>query len=120
MTFDVPLNLGHTIGHALEVHGNYHRHLHGEAVALGLVEELRASVALGITPREILDEAKALLERLGLPTTVERATLHAAFRWVASDKKRRGDSLLLPTVTKRGHATLTHVSMDAYRRALGI
>ena len=116
----VLLNLGHTIGHALEVHGNYHRHLHGEAVALGLVEELRASVALGITPREILDEAKALLERLGLPTTVERATLHAAFRWVASDKKRRGDSLLLPTVTKRGHATLTHVSMDAYRRALGI
>lgn len=116
----VLLNLGHTIGHALEAHGNYHRYLHGEAVALGLVEELRASVALGVTPKEIFEEAKALLEHLGLPTKVERATLLAAFRWVASDKKRRGDALVLPTVTGRGHATLTHVSMDAYRRALGI
>lgn len=114
------LNLGHTIGHALEAHGHYHRYLHGEAVALGLVEELRASVALGITPKELHDEAKTLLARLGLPTEVDRATLAAAFRWVASDKKRRGDSLVLPTVTWRGHATLTHVSMDAFRRALGI
>lgn len=114
------LNLGHTIGHALEAQGNYHRFLHGEAVALGLVEELRASVALGITPKEIFEEASALLEHLGLPTKIDRPTLSAAFRWVAGDKKRRGDSLTLPTVTRRGHATLTHVSMDAFRRALAV
>ena len=114
------LNLGHTVGHALEAQGNYQRFLHGEAVALGLVEELRASVALGITPDEILEETISLLEHLGLPTKVDRPTLSAAFRWVAGDKKRRGDSLILPTVTGRGHATLTHVSMDAFRRALAV
>ena len=44
------LNLGHTVGHALEAHGGYARWLHGEAVALGTVAEMRATAALGWTP----------------------------------------------------------------------
>ena len=31
------LNLGHTIGHALEAATGYTRYVHGEAVAIGLV-----------------------------------------------------------------------------------
>src|SRR5581483_9972346 len=41
------LNLGHTVGHALEAHGGYAALLHGEAVALGLIAEMSAAAALG-------------------------------------------------------------------------
>src|SRR5207248_1585100 len=60
------LNLGHTIGHALEAHGGYARWLHGEAVAIGTVAELRAAAALGWTPKELADRTKELLAALGL------------------------------------------------------
>ena len=44
------LNLGHTVGHALEAFGGYSRWLHGEAVAIGTVLEIAAAERLGFTP----------------------------------------------------------------------
>lgn len=52
------LNLGHTIGHALESAGRYAQLLHGEAVAWGLRSALRLS---GIGPD---DAAMRLVDRL--------------------------------------------------------
>jgi shikimate kinase/3-dehydroquinate synthase len=49
------LNLGHTLGHALETHGGYTRLLHGEAVAVGTVLELAATERLGFTPAGLAD-----------------------------------------------------------------
>src|SRR5690606_4199535 len=62
------LNLGHTIGHALEAHGEYSRLTHGEAVSLGMVAALRLGERLGETPRALTDRVVALLTRLGLPS----------------------------------------------------
>jgi 3-dehydroquinate synthase len=43
------LNLGHTIGHALEAETQYKHFLHGEAVAWGMVAAAMISVGLQIT-----------------------------------------------------------------------
>ena len=59
------LNLGHTVGHALEAHGGYARWLHGEAVALGHVAEMRATARLGWTPAALRRPRAALLRRPG-------------------------------------------------------
>ena len=62
------LNLGHTVGHAIEVASDYAAYRHGEAVGVGLLAALRLSDA-----PELRDEVEALLTRLGLPTAVEAA-----------------------------------------------
>ncbi|MGK4003792.1 3-dehydroquinate synthase [Sorangium sp. So ce1036] len=87
------LNLGHTLGHALEAEGGFVRLAHGEAVSLGMVAMLRVGCALGVTDRAAADRVVRLLARLGLPTRIEDEPVSAALRYLSLDKKRRGSSV---------------------------
>ena len=60
------LNLGHTVGHALELDSAFALP-HGHAVAIGMVAEARIGEALGITARGTADEIRALIRAFGLP-----------------------------------------------------
>ncbi len=64
------LNLGHTLGHAIEQAGGFRAWTHGEAVAIGLAAACRASTRLGRLPRESCRRVVSLLARMGLPTSV--------------------------------------------------
>jgi shikimate kinase/3-dehydroquinate synthase len=112
------LNLGHTVGHALEAAGGYASHLHGEGVAIGTVLELEATERMGLTPAGTAERAEALLARLGLPTRVPREELHAAWPFVQSDKKRAGTTVKLPVVTGAGEARVVSVEIERLRAAL--
>jgi shikimate kinase/3-dehydroquinate synthase len=111
------LNLGHTIGHALEAHGAYTKHLHGEAVAIGTVLELKLAAALDLTSADLSTRAAELLTRLGLPSSVPHAELVAAWPFVAADKKRVGASVRFPVLRAAGDARLERVPLEALRRA---
>jgi 3-dehydroquinate synthase len=87
------LNLGHTIGHALEAQSGFTALTHGEAVSLGLVAALRLGETLGQTPKELSQRTFELLKRLGLPVTLEAAALQAAAQLIGHDKKRAGASV---------------------------
>jgi len=84
------LNLGHTVGHAVEAQAGYERLTHGEAVSLGLVAALRIGARLGHTPRDLADRTQRLLEALSLPTAIEKEPLSAAADLIGHDKKRAG------------------------------
>jgi 3-dehydroquinate synthetase len=112
------LNLGHTVGHALESHGAYARLLHGEAVAVGTVIELAATERLGLTPRGTAARAKALFERLALPTTATANDLEEAWPFVLSDKKRAASTLKLPVVTAVGAGAVLRIEIEALREAV--
>lgn len=63
------LNLGHTVGRAIETVSDY-RLLHGEAVSIGLVAEVRLSVKLGYMTEEEAEKVISLLASAGLPTAI--------------------------------------------------
>jgi shikimate kinase/3-dehydroquinate synthase len=112
------LNVGHTVGHALEAQGGYNRWLHGEAVALGTVAELRATSALGWTPKALVDRSEALLAALGLPTRTSPDDLVASWPYVARDKKRGRDAIRFPVVTAAGESHVERVGLTELRAAL--
>jgi 3-dehydroquinate synthase len=62
------LNLGHTFGHALEAATGYSdRLLHGEGVAIGMIQAFRLSERLKLASAGIADRVAAHLKRAGLP-----------------------------------------------------
>ena len=79
------LNLGHTVGHAIEAATGFAGYRHGEAVALGLLAALRLSGQDDLR-REVAD----LLSSHGLPTRLAQADPDAVVMATARDKKRRG------------------------------
>jgi shikimate kinase/3-dehydroquinate synthase len=112
------LNLGHTIGHALEAHGGYSRWLHGEAVALGMVVEMRAMALLGRTPPSLVERTLRLLDTLGLPTQVATAEIAAAWPYVGADKKRAGESMRFAVVAEPGVSRIDRVPLVELRDAV--
>jgi shikimate kinase/3-dehydroquinate synthase len=81
------LNLGHTVGHAIEAATGYARYRHGEAVALGLLAALRLS-----EQEDLRAQVRDLLASRGLPTTLNDVDPDAVVMATARDKKRRGEA----------------------------
>jgi shikimate kinase/3-dehydroquinate synthase len=79
------LNLGHTVGHAIETVTGYSRYRHGEAVGLGLLAALRLSGRddLRVRVRELLSERD-------LPVTAPGLDVEAVLEAISRDKKRLG------------------------------
>jgi shikimate kinase/3-dehydroquinate synthase len=106
------LNLGHTVGHALEAATGYARYRHGEAVGLGLL------CALRLSEREPLRaEVAELLGARGLPVRAEGVDPEAVIALVARDKKRRGERVPFVLVESPGRVSPGHEVADDDLRA---
>ncbi|HSC88444.1 MAG TPA: 3-dehydroquinate synthase [Polyangiaceae bacterium] len=110
------LNLGHTIGHALESSGGYSALTHGEAVSLGLVAALRLGEQLGETPAALTARTLGLLERLGLPKRLGRDELRDATRLIGHDKKRSGNAVRFVFARELGDVTTRQLPLDDLMR----
>jgi shikimate kinase/3-dehydroquinate synthase len=86
------LNLGHTLGHALEMAGAG-KWTHGEAVAIGIVAAARLGERLEVTEPGLADRAAASLEALGLPTRAADVDHDCVLDALRHDKKRADERL---------------------------
>jgi len=106
------LNLGHTVGHAIEAATAYERYRHGEAVGIGLLAALRLS------DRDSLRaEVAELLAARGLPLTFSGAAVDDVLTMVDRDKKREGGRVPFVLVDAPGEVTPGHEVDPAALRA---
>jgi shikimate kinase/3-dehydroquinate synthase len=111
------LNLGHTVGHAIETATGYARYRHGEAVGLGLLAALRLS-----GQDELRARVRELMQARGLPVAFDEdfymeGLLDAILGAMRKDKKRLGDTLPFVLVRAPGEVEFGCAVPDADVRA---
>jgi 3-dehydroquinate synthetase len=86
------LNLGHTVGHALERLSGFTLR-HGEAVGIGMVAAARIAAGLDRADPALAGRIAEVLSAWGLPVQCPSFEADAIWDAMAHDKKRRGRAL---------------------------
>jgi 3-dehydroquinate synthetase/shikimate kinase len=113
----VSLNLGHSLGHAVEAAAGFGGLLHGEAVAYGVRAAARIGVEIGVTPPGRAERVTRLLDRLGLATEPLPYSLETVLGHLATDKKHADGRLRWVLPTADGVVVRDDISTDVIERA---
>lgn len=113
------LNLGHTIGHALEAVAGYGELLHGEAIAIGMVGAAKLAQQLGY-PADIYEETKRVLKRLELPVGLSKdVDTDAVMEAMMHDKKFTDGKMVFIIPVAVGKVEINkQVSADLVRKVV--
>ena len=112
------LNLGHTIGHALEQASGYQRLLHGEAVAMGLAWEAVFSRRQGVTSPGLERRLIDLLLEMGFALDDPSVPVTAIAEAIGMDKKRMLSDIDMPLLTGSGSCALKRIPVSLLRGEL--
>jgi 3-dehydroquinate synthetase/shikimate kinase len=115
----ITLNLGHSIGHAVEAAAGFEGLLHGEAVAYGLRAACRIGTTVGATPPERAARIDRLLDVLGLAREPLPFELDEVLGHLATDKKHAGGRLRWVVPTADGVEVRTDVPDQVVADAAG-
>ncbi len=108
------LNLGHTVGRAIETTSDY-KLLHGEAVSIGMVAQVRLGCKLGFVSEEEMNRVIALEEKIGLPVTIpDYIDKEALVKKLYTDKKVRDGKLRF--VFQKGIGDVMSFGDDVFAR----
>ncbi|MCI3920291.1 3-dehydroquinate synthase [Paenibacillus sp. TRM 82003] len=101
------LNLGHTIGHALEAVAGYGELTHGEAISIGMCGSARLAVRLGVAEEAVYETTRRLLSLLELPVTLPgHFETEAIMEAMMHDKKFRGGEMVFVLPTAVGEVVI--------------
>ena len=99
------LNLGHTLGHAIEKYKNFSM-LHGECVALGCVAAAYISWKREMLSMEEYYEIRDMFVPFNLPISIEDVTVDNIINITKSDKKMENGQLKFILLKKIGKAII--------------
>ncbi|MCL2105117.1 MAG: 3-dehydroquinate synthase, partial [Kiritimatiellaeota bacterium] len=106
------LNLGHTVGHALEKLSGFVMP-HGHAIAIGTVTEARIAEAAGLAKRGFADDTATLFAGVGLPTALPPGTSPAGLLdAMRLDKKTAGGNIRFALPAALGDVRVNQVVDD--------
>lgn len=112
------LNFGHTIGHAIEQTAGYGQVMHGEAVAIGMVQIAKVAEKKGLMPEGITEKISAMCAKFGLPIDYEPWDAEALYNALVHDKKARGSQIKTVIVPELGRASLNVVDLEEMKEYL--
>ncbi len=113
------LNLGHTIGHALEKYYDF-RYLHGECVALGTVAAAYISYKRSMLSSEKFDMIRDSFIPFGLPVSLDSFDTDAVYANIGHDKKNTDSGLKFILLEDIGKAVIVNdVTGDEIKDAIG-
>ncbi|KQO17392.1 3-dehydroquinate synthase [Paenibacillus sp. Leaf72] len=96
------LNLGHTIGHALEAVAGYGELLHGEAISIGMIGSAKLGLRYG-APEDVYTTTKRVLAKCGLPVKLpEHFDVDAIMDAMMHDKKFSESTMIFVVPTAIG------------------
>lgn len=103
------LNLGHTVGHAVELVSGF-KLSHGEAISIGMVVEARYAASEGRAVRGLDEAIESTLSNLGLPTRIpEELSREEIIRAMRVDKKKNAKSIRFALPVEIGRVELVDV-----------
>jgi len=105
------LNLGHTVGHAIEKFMEF-RLLHGHCVALGLLAAAKISHDRGYISTEELYELRDILVMFGLPIMADGLDPEEILRLTKSDKKMKAGRIRFILLEGMGKAFIAEDVTD--------
>ena len=106
------LNLGHTVGRAIETVSDY-RLMHGEAVSIGLVAEVNLAYDLDLITEAEKNRVIALLSKTGLPVAIpDYINRQDLVKKLYTDKKVRNGKLRF--VLQNGIGSIKEFSENVY------
>jgi 3-dehydroquinate synthase len=104
------LNVGHTVGHAIELR---YKIGHGLAVLYGMERELAVTEKMGLTKKGTRDNFINLLKSLGIVLDKE---MKPDWKTVLHDKKIVGDEIAFPVVAKEGVSTIKVIKLNNLKK----
>jgi 3-dehydroquinate synthase len=115
------LNLGHTLGHALEAATAYRRFTHGEAVGWGMVGAAWISKQRGLLSEPDCDGIASAVDRLGARPRVSDLPASRVLAALRQDKKARDGKVPFVLPTAIGRVVIQpDVQASEIRRALKV
>ena len=112
------LNLGHTVGHAVELVSGF-KLSHGEATAIGMTVEAKYAERIGIAGKGLAEKIADTLSALGLPIPIPRELpREEILRAMRADKKKSARSIRFPLPVKIGRVELIAARVEDFESVL--
>jgi 3-dehydroquinate synthase len=113
------LNFGHTLGHAIEVAGDYRRYNHGEAIGLGMLLATDISKALNLVTHAASLRIENIIKAVGLPARIQKILPEQIMKGFYRDKKFIGSKNRLVLVSGIGVTKIVeNVPIEIIKEAL--
>jgi 3-dehydroquinate synthase len=116
--FRAALNLGHTVGHAMELVSGF-KLRHGEAIAIGMAAEAKYSARVGLAGVGLVEAVTESLKALGLPIHIpEEMPREEIIRAMRMDKKKNAKAIRFALPVEIGRVELVAVRVDDLEEVL--
>lgn len=103
------LNVGHTVGHAIESSSGF-KIRHGIAVVYGMLVECELSIKFGLAEHGLCDTVREIIKQFNFPVP-ERFNINKIAKYIINDKKINGGKINFPALKRAGETEVIRIDI---------